>query len=210
MPLVSKRVLVVGTVITLYATVLFTIYRNFPELDADEKQHIKYPRNLDDAKALGKVLSKYKDEHYYTVLIGVGACSASGAAVCYCLSYLVGRKLVASYFPERVEQWQKEVQKHQENLFNYMVVLRVTPVLPNWFINIAAPVIDVSLAPFFWGTFFGVAPPSMLFIQAGTTLQEMVNANMMWSWKSIIMIIGTTIIAILPVLYRKYSKPKTD
>ena len=50
----------------------------------------------------------------------------------------------------------------------------------------------------------------MLFIQAGTTLQEMVNANMMWSWKSIIMIIGTTIIAILPVLYRKYSKPKTE
>uniref|UniRef100_A0AC35GNA0 Uncharacterized protein n=1 Tax=Panagrolaimus sp. PS1159 TaxID=55785 RepID=A0AC35GNA0_9BILA len=245
MTLISKRVAVVGGVIILYGTVLYLIYRNFPELDADEKQHFKYPRNLDDAKVLGRVLSKYKDEHYYTVLIGVGAiyivlqsfaipgsifltilsgylfpfftaltlvccCSAGGAAVCYCLSFLVGRKLVATYFPERVAQWQKEIQKHQENLFNYMVVLRVTPVLPNWFINIASPVIGVSITPFFWGTFFGVAPPSMLFIQAGTTLQEMVNANVMWSWKSIIMIIGTTIIAILPVLYRKYTKPKTD
>uniref|UniRef100_A0A7E4USF5 Transmembrane protein 41B n=1 Tax=Panagrellus redivivus TaxID=6233 RepID=A0A7E4USF5_PANRE len=246
MPLISKRVLVVGSVILLYGAVLYSIYTNFPELDADEKQHFKYPRNLDDAKALGKVLSKYKDQHFYTVLVGVAAiyivlqsfaipgsifltilsgylfpfpvalglvctCSALGAAVCYCLSYLVGRTLVTTYFPERVAQWQTEIQKHRENLFNYIIVLRITPVLPNWFINIASPVIDVSLTPFFWGTLVGVAPPSMLFIQAGTTLQEMVNANVMWSWTSIITIIVSAIVSLLPVVYRKYAnKAKSE
>ncbi|KAE9553444.1 hypothetical protein FO519_003357 [Halicephalobus sp. NKZ332] len=231
--LVSKRVLIVGSVVLLYGSVLYIIYQNFPELEESERPHLKFPRNLEDAKALGKVLSKYKDQHFYTVFSGIAAvyivlqsfaipgsifltilsgylfpffmalglvctCSACGAAVCYCLSYLVGRKLVASYFPERVSGWQQEIQKHRENLFNYIVVLRITPVLPNWFINIASPVIDVSIVPFFWGTFVGVAPPSMLFIQAGTTLQEMVNANIMWSWRNVIMIIVSTIVFLLP------------
>lgn len=36
-----------------------------------------------------------------------------------------------------------------------MIFLRVTPILPNWFINIVAPVIDVPLATFWLGTFIG-------------------------------------------------------
>ncbi len=42
---------------------------------------------------------------------------------------------------------------------------RITPFLPNWFINIVSPVIDVRLAPFWIGTFIGVAPPSFVAIQ---------------------------------------------
>lgn len=31
----------------------------------------KLPRDIDDAKELGRVLSKYKDTHFFTVLGGV-------------------------------------------------------------------------------------------------------------------------------------------
>ena len=48
-----------------------------------------------------------------------------------------------------------QVQKHKDHLLNYMIFLRVTPFLPNWFINIVAPVIDVPVWPFFLGTFIG-------------------------------------------------------
>ena len=44
-------------------------------------------------------------------------------------------------------------------------ILRITPFLPNWFINIVSPVIDVALKPFWLGTFIGVAPPSFVAIQ---------------------------------------------
>ena len=37
----------------------------------------------------------------------------------------------------------------------YIIFLRITPFLPNWFINVASPVIGVRLAPFYWGTFLG-------------------------------------------------------
>ena len=46
-----------------------------------------------------------------------------------------------------------------------MHVSRITPFLPNWFINIVSPVIGVDLRPFWIGTFIGVAPPSFVAIQ---------------------------------------------
>uniref|UniRef100_A0A914CVI4 Transmembrane protein 41B n=1 Tax=Acrobeloides nanus TaxID=290746 RepID=A0A914CVI4_9BILA len=205
-----------------------------------EKQHFKYPRSIDDAKKLGKVLSRYKEQHFYTVLSGITAvyimlqsfaipgsifltilsgylfpfsialtlvcvCSACGAAVCYYLSYLVGRKLVMKYFPDRISKWQNEVQKQRENLLNYIIFLRVTPILPNWFINIASPVIDVPIKPFFFGTLLGVAPPSFLFIQAGTTLQMMTDANAVWSWSSVAILAFFALLSLAPVFYKRYK-----
>ncbi len=41
-------------------------------------------------------------------------------------------------------------------------LFRITPFLPNWFINITSPVLGVSLWPFYVGTFVGVAPPSLI------------------------------------------------
>ena len=48
----------------------------------------------------------------------------------------------------------------------YIIVLRVTPILPNWFINVSSPVIDVPFWPFCIGTFIGVAPLSAMAIGA--------------------------------------------
>lgn len=49
--------------------------------------------------------------------------------------------------------WQ--VDKHRDHLINYIIFLRITPFLPNWFINITSPVINVPLGVFFVGTFLG-------------------------------------------------------
>lgn len=56
--------------ISIFATficLLGIVYYNFPNLDDRDREHFKYPRNLDDAKQLGRVLSHYKDQHYYLV-----------------------------------------------------------------------------------------------------------------------------------------------
>lgn len=48
-----------------------------------------------------------------------------------------------------------QVEKHRDHLINYIIFLRITPFLPNWFINITSPVINVPLGVFFIGTFLG-------------------------------------------------------
>lgn len=71
------------------------------------------------------------------------------------LSQLVGRRLVKHYFPARAQQWSEQVEKHRNDLLSYILFLRMTPLLPNWFINLVAPVIGVPLYPFALGTFLG-------------------------------------------------------
>ncbi|XP_046581670.1 transmembrane protein 41B-like [Haliotis rubra] len=241
----TKSFLILGLIFLASLLALGVVYLNFPKLDQDEVQYIKLPRDIDDAKNLGRVLSRYKDRYFYQVLIGVfvmyiflqtfaipgsiflsiicgylfsyyialfGVCLASavGASFCYLLSYLVGRRLVRKYIPERVAQWRSHVEKNREHLLNYMIFLRITPFLPNWFINITAPVIDVPLPPFFWGTFIGVAPPSFVAVQAGTTLYKLTSSGDAVSWTSVIVLAALAILSLLPVVFKKRLQKKFD
>lgn len=237
----ESRPLAVVFIFTMFVALLIAVYLNFPEMSADEKVHFKYPRNLEDAKNLGQVLSKYKEENYYVVLAGVivvyvtlqsfaipgslfltilsgylfpfvvaislvCSCSATGAVICYTISHLFGRAFVLRKFPERIAKWQADIGQHRDDFLNYIIFLRVTPILPNWLINIASPVLNVPLKPFFWGTFLGVAPPSFLYIQAGSTLEQLTHTNVAWSWNSVALLTFFAIISLLPIYFKKKAK----
>ncbi|XP_078405307.1 transmembrane protein 41B isoform X2 [Cetorhinus maximus] len=183
------------------AFIMYLVYRNFPELDEEEQKTIVIPKDMDDAKALGKVLSKYKDTYYVQ-------CSGLGASFCYMLSYLVGRPVVHKYLTDRATKWSQQVDKHREHLINYIIFLRITPFLPNWFINITSPVINVPLGVFFVGTFLGVAPPSFVAIKAGTTLYQLTTAGEAVSWNSVFVLMILAIVSLLPVFFQKKLKQK--
>ena len=93
-------------------------------------------------------------------------CSAVGASLCYLICSFWGRPLVLRWFPERVALFSDLVEAHRSYILLYIIVLRATPILPNWFINVSSPVIDVPFWPFCIGTFVGVAPLSMMAIGA--------------------------------------------
>ncbi|XP_067850069.1 transmembrane protein 41B [Heptranchias perlo] len=225
------------------AFVMYLVYRNFPELDEEERKTIVIPKDMDDAKALGKVLSKYKDTYYVQVLVAyfttfiflqtfaipgsiflsilsgflypfplalflVCLCSGLGASFCYMLSYLVGRPVVYKYLTDRTTKWSQQVDKHREHLINYIIFLRITPFLPNWFINITSPVINVPLGIFFIGTFLGVAPPSFVAIKAGTTLYQLTTAGEAVSWNSVFVLMLLAVLSLLPVFFQKKLKQK--
>ena len=82
-------------------------------------------------------------------------CSATGATFCYLLSAMVGQELVTRYFPERLNSWRAQISHHHDDMLWYIIFLRITPFLPNWFINLASPLVGVRVAPFYWGTFLG-------------------------------------------------------
>ncbi|XP_005046785.1 PREDICTED: transmembrane protein 41B [Ficedula albicollis] len=227
------------------AFLMFLVYKNFPQLSEEERECIKVPRDMDDAKALGKVLSKYKDTFYVQVLVAYFAtyvflqtfaipgsiflsilsgflypfplalflvclCSGLGASFCYMLSYLVGRPVVYRYLTEKAVKWSEQVERHREHLINYIIFLRITPFLPNWFINITSPVINVPLKVFFIGTFLGVAPPSFVAIKAGTTLYQLTTAGEAVSWNSVFVLMILAILSILPALFQKKLKQKFE
>lgn len=139
---------------------------------------------------------------FMVALLLICFCSATGASFCYLLSYLVGRKLVKTYLPERSAAWASKVEKQKENILGYIIFLRITPFLPNWFINIVSPVLDVHLKPFWIGTFIGVAPPSFVAIQAGTTLQQLTSTTDALSFQSVALLVIFAFLSILPALLK--------
>lgn len=189
---------------------------------------------------------------FYLALTLVCFCSATGATLCYLLSYLVGTKLVNRFAKERAQAWAKkvntasphlyaiwlkqffnyqhQVNEHRNNLLNYIIFLRITPFLPNWFINITSPVIGVPMGPFFFGTFLGncisfveetiehlmnflfsnqgVAPPSFVAIQAGTTLNQLTSSSDTVSLNSILILAAFAVTSMLPVVFKQRLQKK--
>lgn len=227
------------------AAAMFAVWWTLPKVSPEDEKDLKFPRTLEDAKLLGQVLSRYKEQYYAQVfggflctyvflqtfaipgsiflsiisgflfpfplaLAAVCFCSATGASFCYLLSYLVGRRLVRHYLPERAAQWSSKVEAQRGNLLSYIIFLRITPFLPNWFINIVSPVIGVPLLPFWVGSFIGVAPPSFVFIQAGTTLQQMSSTMDPITPTSVGLLVGFAVLSLLPVLLKNKLKDKFD
>ncbi|XP_015916764.1 transmembrane protein 41B [Parasteatoda tepidariorum] len=246
-PVQSTRtaILILVGIFLLSVSALVYLYKSFPELEEEEAQYVKLPMDIEDAKNLGKVLARYKERYYFTVLFAffltyiflqsfaipgsiflsilsgflypyplaillVCSCSALGASFCYLLSSQLGRKIVKRFFPERAAQWSRQVNKHHSNLLNYIIFLRITPFLPNWFINITSPVIGVPAKPFILGTFIGVAPPSFVMIQAGTTLHQLTSSKDAISGTSIFMLTLLALLSLLPILFKKKLSEKLD
>ncbi|XP_047023281.1 transmembrane protein 41 homolog [Helicoverpa zea] len=241
----SKALVIVAIIFVSSLLALGLLYRQFPDLEEHEKQHLHLPWDLEDAKHLGLVLDQYKEKYFYEVLFGVFlvyiflqtfaipgsiflsilsgflfpfylalllvcCCSAIGASLCFFLSNLLGKKLVKKFFPERAAQWSKAVTKHRNNLLNYIIFMRVTPFLPNWFINMSAPVIGVPLVPFALGTFIGVAPPSFVAIQAGQTLHTLTSTSDAWSWTSVTVLSVFALVSLVPVFLKEKLKEKFE
>jgi hypothetical protein len=60
-----------------------------------------------------------------------------------------------------------QVHKRRHELLNYLIFLRVTPLLPNTFISVASPIVNVPLPLFFLGTLIGCSPSNFVMANAG-------------------------------------------
>jgi len=224
---------------------LYLVYLSFPNLEENEKQYIKLPKNIADAKQLGIVLKKYSQDHYYSVLAAVfliyvflqsfaipGSlfltilagflypfpialflvclCSAFGATFCYLLSYIVAKRIVKKYFYHKITEWQRQANKQKENMLFYIIFLRITPFVPNWFMNLSSPLIDIPLKPFVLGTFLGVAPPCCIYIQAGTTLNTLTSSSSVFTWQSVLMLTFFSIVSLSPVFFKNQIKKNIE
>lgn len=241
----KSALLAIAVIFGLSCLGLFTVYLSFPEMRPEEQPYVKLPTSLEDAKNLGRVLSRYTDDHFAAVVLAffctyiflqsfaipgsiflsflsgflfpfllaiflVCLCSAIGASLSYLISYSVGSRLILAWIPDKLAKWKQQVAKQKGNMVYYIIFLRITPFLPNWFINLASPIVDVHIVPFFIGTFIGVAPPSILAIRAGISLQQLASANVLLTWENIGLLTGFAAFSLLPVLLKGKLKNKFE
>ncbi|KAK9711820.1 Transmembrane protein 41B [Basidiobolus ranarum] len=141
----------------------------------------------------------------WPALLLVCLCSGLGATICYLISYYIASPIVERYLTERLVDWSEQIARRREHLLNYLMFLRITPILPNWFINIASPHLDVPVGVFFVATFIGVAPISFLHVQAGVAIQELSAGKeiSLFNFTTILTITIAASVSLLPVIYKK-------
>ncbi|KAL2233076.1 UNVERIFIED_CONTAM: putative membrane protein [Sesamum indicum] len=132
--------------------------------------------------------------------------ATAGASSCFFLSKVIGRPLVFSLWPDKLVFFQAQVAKRRERLLNYMLFLRVTPTLPNTFINVASPIVDVPYHTFFLATFIGLIPAAFVTVRAGIALGELQSVGDLYDFQSIATMFLIGVVSVTPTLMSSKSK----
>ncbi|CAH1453456.1 unnamed protein product [Lactuca virosa] len=129
--------------------------------------------------------------------------ATAGASSCYFLSKLIGRPLILSLWPDKLVFFQDQVAKRQDGLLNYMLFLRLTPTLPNMFINVASPIVNVPYHTFLMATSIGLIPAAYVTVKAGITLGELRSIGDLYDIHSIVTLFLIGIASVTPTLITK-------
>ncbi|KAI9230018.1 MAG: snare associated Golgi protein-domain-containing protein, partial [Piptocephalis tieghemiana] len=133
----------------------------------------------------------------------VCASTAVGASLCYLNSAWIIGPTVHFYLGARMRQWAKTVHAERDHLFSYLLILRLLPVLPSWFVSLAAPHLHIPLPIFALATLVGAIIPSFVHVQAGRALQSLDSLSSVLSPANILAILLLITLALAPVIIRK-------
>lgn len=129
--------------------------------------------------------------------------ATAGASSCYFLSKLIGRPLVSWLWSEKLRFFQSEIAKRRDKLLNYMLFLRITPTLPNLFINLASPIVDVPFHIFFLATVVGLIPASYITVRAGLALGDLKSVKDLYDFKTLSVLFLIGFVSIAPTLLKR-------
>ncbi|XP_062214850.1 uncharacterized membrane protein At4g09580-like [Phragmites australis] len=129
--------------------------------------------------------------------------ATAGASSCYFVSKLIGRPLICWLWPEKLRYFQSEIAKRKEKLLNYMLFLRITPTLPNTFINMASPIVDIPFHIFFAATLVGLIPASFITVKAGRALGDLKSVRELYDFKTLVVLFLIGSAVVVPTILKR-------
>uniref|UniRef100_K7GIE5 Transmembrane protein 41A n=1 Tax=Pelodiscus sinensis TaxID=13735 RepID=K7GIE5_PELSI len=143
----------------------------------------------------------------WTGLLLCSALTSVGATCCYLLSASFGKQFVVCWFPERVAMLQKKVEQNRSSLFFFLLFLRLFPMTPNWFLNLASPILNIPVSQFFFSVLLGLIPYNFICVQTGAILSQITSLDALWSWGTLLQLLAMAVAALLPgTLIKKFSR----
>ncbi|KAG0021634.1 Transmembrane protein 41B [Entomortierella chlamydospora] len=186
-------ILLVCLATVVFSSVYILLEENLPrDLTDEQRKWLKFPRNAEDVQHLSVVLETYLAQHYYAVM------------TCFAATYL---SMQAFAVPGSMM-----LSVLGGALFKFRIGLALVLFCASfdWFMNIASPHLDIPPLIFFFGTFVGVLPNSLVTVQAGATLAALASPDdfTLFTPQNIIMTIVIAICLLLPiVLHRHVDDP---
>ena len=83
-----------------------------------------------------------------------------------------------------------------------MLFLRLTPLVPNWFVNLASPLVNIPYRYFLFASAFGMMPMNFILVETGKTLQEIESIGSIQS-QHLTTLLGLGVLALIPTFIGK-------
>ena len=102
---------------------------------------------------------------------------ALGATIGACALFAAARSAVGGWLIERAgPKLQRMRESFCADATGYMLFLRLSPLFPFWFVNLAAAAAGVRFRTFLWTTIVGILPASFVFSATGASLDRISGA----------------------------------
>jgi len=98
----------------------------------------------------------------------------------------------------------------RDNGLNYLLVLRLVPIVPFWLVNLVAAAVELRLRVFLVGTVIGMIPATFVFASLGNTIGALAEEGrppeiaILSQPRVFLPILGLAALALLPVVYRQW------
>jgi uncharacterized membrane protein YdjX (TVP38/TMEM64 family) len=126
------------------------------------------------------------------------------------LVFLSARYFFSSYFFNSYENNLKKIQRgFQKHETNYLLFLRVVPLMPFGLVNISLGVIKIKAKHFFWTTLFGVLPISFLYTHIGAEIKDALvqdqslSSKILWNPVILSALASLSGLVLLPVFIKR-------
>jgi len=142
------------------------------------------------------------------LLLGCG--EAFGSSLCYLLSAAIAQPVVERFFSAKLRSLQSLAAAEAEHMLLFNFFLRLTPFAPNWFINVASPIVGVPLRPFFLGSLIGTQGTLLFLSLTGSTLRDAGEAGFSlgadFKLKGLLLALLMALLQAIPILIIRHKK----
>jgi uncharacterized membrane protein YdjX (TVP38/TMEM64 family) len=136
-------------------------------------------------------------------LITVFAATAGAAAI-----FLIAKTALGDVLEEKAgKRLNKLREGFQADAFNYLLTLRIAPVVPFWITNIAPALFGMDLKRYVIATFLGIIPGTFAYAFIGQQIGAAVGADSSGLVQSVALGLGALAFAsVLPIIWKRIRK----
>lgn len=133
----------------------------------------------------------------FPAVVYVNIAATLGGVLAFFATRLVIGSWLQKRFKNQLNRFNQEMEKHGRN---YLLVLRILPIIPFFAVNYGAGLTRIPLWTFIWTTSLGMLPGSFIYAFAGEQLRSVNAPQDLVSWETTLALILLALFALLPVI----------
>lgn len=138
--------------------------------------------------------------------------SVVGATIGATIVFLAARAGLARLATRAGPLTQRLIAGLRDEGFNYLLAVRLIPVVPFWLVNLAAGILGLPLVPYVLGTFIGIIPVTIIYASLGngfgTLLEQGRHPDLAILFEPgvLLPILALAAMALLPVAVKRWRR----